>query len=623
MLNISDIIASINSGILIKDSFLQNATFCYSVSNRIINYSGGFTIVFPCYVNNEKWAFRCWHATLNGSPERFKLLSQALKSLALSYFSEFVYVESGIVVNGLPYPTTRMKWIDGEDLKTFVWKHRKDRACLIQLGLDFLAMTEKLHSLSIAHGDLQHANIIIDNDRRLHLIDYDSIFVPGLESIDAKDIIAGKPDYQHPARSRNVYANEKLDYFSEAIILCSILAIAYKPKLAEKYDVKESDALLFTRADFDNFSSSAIYRDLSEMPGCVSLLREVVESYLVEDDINRLVPINKAIRFITNSYAPFEVYITDSEAEYQNHLRELEKRREQERIAAEKRKDNSAWAVACRGDTENSYATYLRNYPDGSHREEARSRIDKLKEEREKADEQLWMRSRKINMASAYEKYLQEFPCGLHIAEARRRRDECRDCEDWEEAIKANTERAITSYLANHPSGRFAENAKLCLKRNKEEEQKWKWAENVGTISSYKTYLTCYPNGKYAKQAKKRMDAIQKGHRKTICYVALFLVSIILPFSLSIMYFNGIGLFNVSTPRTETTETTNYHHTGNELETTETINRLDKILNGMEQAKKEGQPINSERLGKAEGLLNSLQGTSWYDRYHKRLENLK
>ena len=315
----------------------------------------------------------------------------------MSYFSEFRYIDNGIIIGGKACPTTRMKWIDGNDLKTYIMEHRDDRACLIRLATDFFSMTNELHKRSIAHGDLQHGNIIVDSRGGLHLIDYDSMYVSELESIAAADIIAGKPDYQHPSRSSNRFASKKLDYFSEAIILCSILAMAYEPELAEKYSVEGSEGLLFTRADFESFSSSTIYRDLSGLPNCVLLLRDVIERYLAEDDINKLAPIDVTVQQMTSSSASFEQYISESENEYQDILRELEKRREQERIAEQKRQDDLAWAATCRWDAEDSYTAYLRNYPNGIHCIEAKNRIEKLKEERKEGDEQLRKRKHSNN----------------------------------------------------------------------------------------------------------------------------------------------------------------------------------------------------------------------------------
>lgn len=618
---IQDIINCVTIPSLIKDPYVQNGEFIMLPNDEPEFYSGGFTVVFPIFVGSQKWAFRCWQTDIGFDSERFRLLSEGIENLNVKYLDPLIYVNPGIAINGVLCPTTRMKWVYGDDLKTFIWNHRKDRTCLLKLGLDFLTMTQQLHSMSIAHGDLQHANIIVDNNNELHLIDYDSMFVPELASINAKDIIAGKPDYQHPARGKNVFANEKLDYFSEAIILCSILAMAYEPELAEKYSVEGSEGLLFTRADFESFSSSTIYRDLSGLPNCVLLLRDVIERYLAEDDINKLAPIDVTVQQMTSSSASFEQYISESENEYQDILRELEKRREQERIAEQKRQDDLAWAATCRWDAEDSYSAYLRNYPNGIHCIEAKNRIEKLKEERKEADEQYWKRCCLINMSSAYEKYIKDFPYGLHIAEARRRRDEYEDCEDWAEATKTSTERSITSYLANHPSGKFADNAKLWLKRNKEEDEKWKRAQSIGTITAYKSYLSRYPKGKYSKQAKELIKQENSRIRRSICAI-LAAASIASLVVLSSMYLNGY-FDKISPARWEQQFNENTQQIESNGEVITSQKKLDRILKGMELAKKEGEPINQERLHMAENELNKLRGTAWYDRYRNRLDKIK
>lgn len=51
-------------------------------------------------------------------------------------------------------------------------------------------MCKKLHEKSIAHGDLQHGNILVDSNGNIYLIDYDSMFVPSLEK--ERDIIKGR-----------------------------------------------------------------------------------------------------------------------------------------------------------------------------------------------------------------------------------------------------------------------------------------------------------------------------------------------------------------------------------------------------------------------------------------------
>lgn len=173
---------------------------------------------------------------------------------------------------------------------------------------------------------------------------------------------------------------------------------------------------------------------------------------------------------------------------------ELEKRREQERIAKQKRQDDLAWAATCRWDAEDSYTTYLRNYPSGIHCIEAKKRIEKLKEERKEADEQLWKRSCFVNMSSAYSKYIKEYPAGTYISEAKKKYEECKDNEDWSRASSTNTLESYQKYLKNHPNGNFSGNAKVIILRleaeeKEREEQRKKVAEQARIKAKKKAIL--------------------------------------------------------------------------------------------------------------------------------------
>ena len=50
---------------------------------------------------------------------------------------------------------------------------------LLSLAKVWVRMMADLKAVSIAHGDLQHGNVVVVGDQ-LRLIDYDNMFVPGL-----------------------------------------------------------------------------------------------------------------------------------------------------------------------------------------------------------------------------------------------------------------------------------------------------------------------------------------------------------------------------------------------------------------------------------------------------------
>lgn len=277
-----------NNQSLVIDSFARQGIFRRDKRGRLVAYTGGFSVVYPFEYNNEVWAFRCWHADLGNLRGHFLTLSSALSKLNLPYFCSFTYVDEGIVVEGKKYPTTRMKWIDGKNLKEYICIHKNDKNKLKNLANNFVKMITTLHKYHISHGDLQHGNILIDDNDNLFLIDYDSVYVPELQG--EADIIKGLKGYQHPKRGDNLLANEKVDYFSEQIIYLSILAIAEKSSLVEKYQVEDSEKLLFSFEDFKDLENSQVYVDLMQLGGLFPILLKILSDYLDEDDICNLEP---------------------------------------------------------------------------------------------------------------------------------------------------------------------------------------------------------------------------------------------------------------------------------------------------------------------------------------------
>ena len=332
MPNVVDIIQSIQVPQLIKDSFINKGKPVLDSRGRPIHYTGGFAVAFPFMVNGEKWAFRCWSADIGNVENRLRTLSKELSSQNLPYFCDFTYEAEGFIVNGETFPTTRMRWIDGQTIKDYLCNNKENSIKIKQLADSFLTMCNELHKRKIAHGDLQHGNILIDNHGNLFLIDYDSVYSPTLKGVD--DIISGLADYQHPKRKDNKHASEKLDYFSELIIYLSILAIAEAPSLVDKYKVEDADRLLFAKEDFEDITKSQIYNDIQSLGKQFQELLDVLEEYLKCNSIDDLLPfdtfllekriqlsssVTKAIRdkqtVVVNWLVPFDANVTLSEKE--------------------------------------------------------------------------------------------------------------------------------------------------------------------------------------------------------------------------------------------------------------------------------------------------------------------
>lgn len=278
-----------NKDVLIMDEHAKKGTFKRDARGRLVAFAGGFSVVFPyTTTNGDKWAFRCWHSDINNSKKRYETISDAIKNAKLDFLCEFQYIDKGINVEGNIYPTTRMRWVDGITIKDYICQNRNSRDLLIALADKFLKITQSLHAQSLAHGDLQHGNILVDKNHQLYLVDYDSFYCPRLKG--EADTVTGLADYQHPSRNNNKSVSEKLDYFSELVIYLSILAIAENPSLVDKYKVNDADRLLFSKEDFTDIKVSDIYKDIKGLGKEFQDLLDVLETFLMCSNIDELMP---------------------------------------------------------------------------------------------------------------------------------------------------------------------------------------------------------------------------------------------------------------------------------------------------------------------------------------------
>lgn len=261
---------------------------------RIIQYSGGYTTVFPFNRSNgEKVAVRCWIADIGDAKRRSQEVSSYLSALNNSYFCNFKYLENALLINGNIYPIVLMDWVEGKTLKDFINNNIRTNTSKISIIREnFKNMIIYFHQQNIAHGDLQHGNILVNSDCSLTIIDYDSMYIKPLEGMT--DTIKGLPGYQHPSRLVNKFINPKLDYFSELIIYLSLLVFENNTSLWQKY--YETEDLLFSKYDFENPNNSALIRSLlrSNNQTIVDLTNKLIEE-LGKKDIQQLEPLEKLL----------------------------------------------------------------------------------------------------------------------------------------------------------------------------------------------------------------------------------------------------------------------------------------------------------------------------------------
>jgi hypothetical protein len=233
-------------------------------------FSGGRAVVFPVIIKSRKYAIKCWIQSLGALEERYQAISQLIQSSKPPYLIESVYREKELLFNGTRYPVLQMQWSESRTLKEWISAHINDSSLLSDLAQRFLEVVADMHSINMSHGDLQHENILISDSSAITLVDYDSIYLKGLDHLD--DEVKGLPGFQHQSRSRQAKASPKSDYLSEYVIYTTLVALSKKPELWKQ--AKDHNRLLFSQDDLSNPKSSDLFRILKTIDGLSDLVDE-------------------------------------------------------------------------------------------------------------------------------------------------------------------------------------------------------------------------------------------------------------------------------------------------------------------------------------------------------------
>ena len=208
--------------------------------------TGGFASVYRVRCSNREWAVRCFLREFTDQQQRYEAISKQLSAAKLPYTVGFDFLPKGIKVSGKWYPILKMEWVQGELLNKYIRKNLKDSAALLNLANQWATMVKSLQVAKIAHGDLQHGNVLVANGE-LRLIDYDGMYVPALDGHSSHEV--GHRNYQHPQRTEFDFG-PTVDNFAAWVIYVSLLALSIDPSLWDRAKAGD-EYLLFRREDFE------------------------------------------------------------------------------------------------------------------------------------------------------------------------------------------------------------------------------------------------------------------------------------------------------------------------------------------------------------------------------------
>jgi serine/threonine protein kinase len=313
-----------NPKVAFRDPELREFRIEKDGMNQPRPWAGAFAVVYKGIAPAGKPA-RAIRVFTTESPERrerYDLIHEYLKTRRLKCLVEFEYRDATIrAMDGKWYPVILMDWVEG--LTLFNWARARAQAGdareLAKAAQHWVALVGELEDNQIAHGDLQHANVMITPAGEVKLVDYDCMCVPAL--VGRRNLEVGVEPYQHPGRNGETLLSPDLDHFSSLVVYVALRALAADPSLWLRY-VEQSghDKLLFRLEDFRAPDSSPLVNELRGGPD--QEVRDLLEKLLqcTRMPIDQVPSLSK----IADGYAQLEKMLIDKE--YSAAVRWLNKR---------------------------------------------------------------------------------------------------------------------------------------------------------------------------------------------------------------------------------------------------------------------------------------------------------
>ena len=258
----ADYVAAVqNPGVTFLDTDLRGAR---PELNKLLMpkpISGNFASVFSLTAaDGRRYAVKCFTRDVPDQRERYEAISRHLDNVAPSALSQpwkmdFRFLPGEILVNARRWPVMKMAWVEAVSLDRWLAGHRHDGLAIRALADRFVELVGDLERLKIAHGDLQHGNLLVAPDNTLRLVDYDGMYVPALAARGAAEL--GHRHYQSPARGTRDFS-PTVDRFSAWVIYLSLTALAVEPLLWDH--LRDPDAEHLLTADEDYRSPAGSWR---------------------------------------------------------------------------------------------------------------------------------------------------------------------------------------------------------------------------------------------------------------------------------------------------------------------------------------------------------------------------
>jgi len=416
---------------------------------------------------------------------------------------------------------------------------------IVRWGSEVCSALAYAHERDIIHRDLKPDNIMLDAHDRAILTDYGIARAAMGTKLTQTGAVIGTPRYMSPEQARGGQLDGRSDIYSMGVLLYQ-MATGNLP-----FQATDAASLMYMHVHETPEPPDVLNAEVPDW------LRDIILKCLAKKPDDRFATADELGNALAGHRKPILTETRDEEAEQeksrkglyialatvlvlivaagivwmqmeQKKAAELARLAQRSVTATEKaetaesaNKDENAYQSALMVDTKQSYETYLKLYPDGTHVDEVKVKIavlEKQELEKQQADSDRIEQQRRDSQAQAQRDSQAQAERDRKAEETQRATDQKQKDETaYQQARMVDTKQSYETYLSLYPDGVHVQEARTKIreigareieqqKRQAEEvtqkdDQAYQVALNTNTPESYNSYLISYPSGRHSSEA--------------------------------------------------------------------------------------------------------------------------
>lgn len=251
------------------------------------SFAGANAIVFPVDAEDTSWGIRFFTNRQAAVADRYAALDRFQQQTTVSSLAGCRWMDEGVRIDNAWFPALQMEWINGVMLDQYIVQlagGSESAHNLHVLADDWRQLVAELQNSGIAHGDLQHGNVLIDQrTNALRLVDFDGIWLEELDTSPPAE--AGHPAYQHPARMAGLGWGRFVDTFAGLVVFLTLKALATDASLLGHIVIGSN--LVLASSDYEDVAetpSPVLQKLLGSSDPYVAGLAELLVEFLARSD---------------------------------------------------------------------------------------------------------------------------------------------------------------------------------------------------------------------------------------------------------------------------------------------------------------------------------------------------